>query len=39
MKPRGAWILIAALAGLAVAADALLRRRLRKRLASEDFDG
>lgn len=39
IEPRGAWILIAALAGLAAAADALLRRRLRKRLASEDFDG
>jgi ABC-2 type transport system permease protein len=39
IAPRGAWTLIAVLAGLAALADAVLRRRLRKRLASEDFDG
>ena len=39
IAPTGAWVLIAALAGLAALADLVLRKRLRKRLALEEFGG
>jgi hypothetical protein len=39
LAPRGAWALIVVLALLAGLADAVLRRRLRKALALEEFGG
>jgi ABC-2 type transport system permease protein len=39
MAPRGAWLVIAALAGSVLLAESVLRVRLRKRLDSEDFGG
>ncbi len=39
VAPTGAWVLIAVLAGLAALADLGLQRRLRKRLALEEFGG
>lgn len=39
ITPEGAWVVVAALAGLAALADLVLRRRLAKRLAIEEFGG